>query len=125
MADAATAAAAAPAVSANVNAPSQPANANPAPAKAAEGQNTETKPAGQKFYEIEGERVSADEYKRMKSLASGSHKKFEEAALMRKEAENVLSKLRDPKQAIRLLEDPKLGLNRDQIVAAMEEWYNE
>lgn len=130
MSDAAPAAAAAPAVSANVNAPSQPANTTPPPAKAdapAKGsaENAETKPAGPKYYEIEGERVSADEYKRMKSLASGSHKKFEEAAQMRKEAENVLSKLRDPKQAIRLLEDPKLGLSREQIIGAMEEWYNE
>jgi hypothetical protein len=59
------------------------------------------------------------------SLAKGAHKRFEDAAKMRREAEGLLSRLRDPKEAIKLLNDPKLGLDKKQIQSAFEEWYQD
>lgn len=59
------------------------------------------------------------------SLSKGAFQKFEEAAKMRREAENVLSRLRDPREAVKLLNDPKMGLDKNQIREAFEEWYSE
>jgi hypothetical protein len=58
------------------------------------------------------------------SHADTANKRFEEAAALRKQAEGFLSKLRDPKQALSLLEDPALGLDSKQVREAMEEWYD-
>ncbi len=85
------------------------------------------KAAAPEYYEVpvDGkiERMTLDEMKRHVSLAKGSNKRFEEAAQMRKEAETLISNLKDPRKAIRTLQDPKFGLSKDQIAEAMEEWY--
>lgn len=70
-------------------------------------------------------KLPISELKKMAELGGAASKRFQEAAQMRREAENVLSQIRDPKKAMKLLSDPKLGLDKGQITEAMEEWYNE
>lgn len=86
-------------------------------------------PVEEEFWDVpvDGKTVKMTKAEILKeaSLARGSYKRFEEAAQMRREAENVLSRLRDPKEAIKFLNDPKLGLDQKQIRAAFEEWYEE
>jgi hypothetical protein len=57
------------------------------------------------------------------SLGFASDQRFQEAAKLKKQADTAIGKLRDPKQVINALQDPALGLNRDQIREAFEEWY--
>ena len=59
------------------------------------------------------------------SLSEAAQERFQEAAQMRKQAEAVLSRFRDPKAAIQALQDPSLGLTKQQIREAFEDWYTE
>ncbi len=58
------------------------------------------------------------------SQAEAAQQRFEEAAKMRKQAESVIGRLRDPDQVIEALLDPALGLSKDQIRAKFEDWYS-
>lgn len=57
------------------------------------------------------------------SLADAADERFNEAAAMRKQAEAIIARARDPQKVIELLEDPSLGLNPEQVKSAFEEWY--
>jgi hypothetical protein len=59
------------------------------------------------------------------SLSEAAQERFQEAAQMRKQAEAVLSRFRDPRAAIQALQDPSLGLTKEQIREAFEDWYTE
>ncbi len=71
------------------------------------------------------QRVTTDQLLKMAELGGAANRRFEEAAKMRKEAEAIISRSRNPKDAIKQLSDPKLGLKKEEIAAAMEEWYTE
>lgn len=67
---------------------------------------------------------------RAEIIAAASHgdaaqEKFREAAQMRKDAEGFMSKIRNPKEMMKLLQDPKLGLNQQEVRAEFENWYAE
>jgi hypothetical protein len=87
----------------------------------------DTKPATPEYFEIKSagktKRVTRDELVKLAELGDGADQKFQEAARMRKQAETYLAKMRDPKQAIALLQDPALGLDQQQVRAAFEDWY--
>ncbi len=68
-------------------------------------------------------KMTRDEMIQHASLGHAAQKRFQEAAQMKKQAESVLGRLRDPKQAISLLQDPSLGLNKEQVKEAFEQWY--
>lgn len=76
-------------------------------------------------FTIDGKKVrmSLSEMKRRVSLENTAQSRFEEAAKMRKQAESLLGRLKSPKDAIKLLQDPSLGLNQEEIRSAFEEWY--
>ncbi len=85
------------------------------------------KPAEPEYWEVpvDGKKVrmTRDEVLKEASLSRAANKRFEDAAAMRKQAEGLLEHLRDPRKAIKLLQDPKLGLNPDEVRSAFEEWY--
>lgn len=58
-------------------------------------------------------------------LVDTAYQNMESGAKAKKEAEALLSRLRDPKKAIELLNDPKMGLNPDEVRTAFEDWYHE
>lgn len=92
--------------------------AQPTPAKPPEPEWLEYVADGKK------QRVTKEEaLKRLLPLADTSYKRLEEAAAMRKQADSVLSKLKDPKKAIEFLQDPELGLKKEEVKAAFEDWY--
>lgn len=64
-----------------------------------------------------------DELLQRASLAEAAQERFNEAAKLRRQAEQVIGKLRDPKQVMTVLQDPALGLSKDAIRAQFEEWY--
>jgi hypothetical protein len=68
-------------------------------------------------------RMTRDELIQNASLGHAADRRFKEAAQLRKQAESVIGKLRDPKQVISALQDPALGLTKDQIREQFEEWY--
>lgn len=69
-------------------------------------------------------RVTKEEaLKRLLPLADTSYNRLEEAAAMRKQADSVLSRMKDPKKAIEFLQDPELGLKKEEVKAAFEDWY--
>jgi hypothetical protein len=70
-------------------------------------------------------KMTESELIREASLGRGAEKRFDEASQMRRQAEQLLGRLRDPKEAIKLLNDPQLGLDKNQIREAFEEWYSE
>lgn len=112
-----------------------PSTQSPGPANAGEmanGQDTASpsaavNSAAEEFDEItvDGrvERLSRAEIKRLASLAKGADKRFEESAKMRREAEALASRMRNPKDALELFEDPALGYDKAEVVQAMEDWY--
>lgn len=57
------------------------------------------------------------------SMSEAADQRFQEAAQMRKQAESVLGRMRDPEKVIELLMDPRLGLDKNQIRAKFEDWY--
>lgn len=76
---------------------------------------------------IEGKvvKMTKEELINAASLGSTAHKRFQEASHLKKQAESILGQLKDPKQALKLLNDPRLGLNQDEVKSAFEEWYYE
>lgn len=90
----------------------------PAPEKPAKPQVKE--------YKINGKIVKLTEEERDQyvSLGFASDERFKTAAQLRKQAEAVISKLRNPDSVIDALMDPALGLSKDQIRAKFEEWYD-
>lgn len=98
----------------------------PAPKAPAEGQ---PKQVAEEFFEVPSggkvKKVSKKELFEKYALADKAYENFEKGAAMRKEAESVLSKLKDPKEALKLLQDPKFGLSKDQIKGAFEDWYHD
>lgn len=58
------------------------------------------------------------------SQSEAADQKFQEAAQMRKQNEAALGRLKDPAQFIEALQDPALGLTKEQIREAMEAWYS-
>jgi hypothetical protein len=70
-------------------------------------------------------RVSLEDLKREYTLKQASFSRFEEAANMRKQADEVLGRLKDPNKALELLTDPKYGLSEDQVRSAFEKWYTD
>lgn len=85
------------------------------------------KPAAEEWFEVpvdgKTRKMTREELIKHASLGSAAHSRFEEAAKLRKQAETFLSKLRNPKDAISLLKDPKLGLNQEEIRSEFENWY--
>lgn len=69
-------------------------------------------------------KMTRDELIQHASMGHAAQKRFQEAAQLRKQTEAVVGKLRDPKSVIQALQDPALGLNKDQIREAFEEWYS-
>lgn len=68
-------------------------------------------------------RLSREELLQNASLGFAADQRFKEASQLRKQAEGVIGKLRDPNQVIETLLDPSLGLSKDQIKERFEEWY--
>ena len=68
-------------------------------------------------------KMTRDELVQYASAGHAADRRFKEAAQMRKQAETVIGKLRDPEQVISALMDPSLGLSKDQIRVKFEEWY--
>jgi hypothetical protein len=89
----------------------------------------DAKPAAPELFEIKvggkPKKVTRDELIKLAELGDGADQKFQEAAKLRKQAESYLAKMRNPKDAIALLQDPALGLSEEQVRAAFEEWYSE
>lgn len=92
--------------------------ATAAPAKAAPPKLYEVKVNGkvQKFTE---EQLIAKA-----SQSEASDQKFQEAAQMRKQNEAMLGRFKDPTKLMDALQDPSLGLSKDQIREALEAWYS-
>lgn len=86
-----------------------------------------TNPAVPELFEvkIDGKvvKMTREEVVRAASLGSAAQKRFAEASELTKKAEGVLSRMRDPKQAIAFLQDPALGLDKAQIRTEFENWY--
>lgn len=84
-------------------------------------------PAKPELFEVKVDgkvvKMTRDEILRQASLGHAADRRFQEAAQMRKQAEAVIGRIRDPKQVITALQDPALGLNKEQIREAFEEWY--
>lgn len=68
-------------------------------------------------------KFTEDEMLARAGMAEAAEQRFSEAAQMRKQAENVIGRLRDPNQVMDALMDPALGLNKQQIKAQFEAWY--
>ena len=106
-----------------------PLKAPPAAQAEAEVQAPDQAPAAEEWFEVpvDGKkiRMTKKELLAQASLAKAAHKRFEEASQMRKTAEDLLGRLRNPKDAIKLLNDPKLGLDQAEVQAAFEDWYAE
>lgn len=96
-------------------------------AVAAAGEKAEQTKTIEEFFDIKvdgkSKRMSREEVLRRASLADAADNRFEEAAAMRKQAEGLLSRMRNPKDAIALLQDPALGLDKEQVRVEFESWY--
>ncbi len=68
-------------------------------------------------------KLTRDEIMQHASLGLASDERFREGANLKKQAESVIGRLKDPKGVIAALQDPALGLSKDQIKVAFEEWY--
>lgn len=99
----------------------EPAKGKASPAKAPQ---QSTKP---ELFEVKVDgkiiKMTRDEILQQASLGHAADRRFKEAAAMRKQAESVVGRMRDPKQVIAALQDPALGLDKNQIREAFEEWY--
>lgn len=98
---------------------SQPGTKTPAKTAAADPQLHEMKWNGKT------ERVSLETMRKRAELAEGANERFQQAAALTKKAEATLGRLRDPKNAIAFLQDPALGLSKDEVVKEFEVWYAE
>lgn len=115
-----------------------PTPAIPAPAKGAEtGKASEGTKAGEtriaeaplELYEItingKTEKLTLAELKKQASLGKTATQRFEEAARVRAQADSLLARLKNPKEAIKVLQDPALGLSKEAVQEAFEDWYHE
>lgn len=128
-------AAAAPASSAaaNTTAPTTPPDRGSpgTPSKAPQGSDPSAQPAKSSSapelfdVKVDGKivKMTRDELIQHASMGHAADRRFKEAAAMRKQAEAVIGKLRDPKSVITALQDPALGLTKEQIREQFEEWY--
>lgn len=95
---------------------------------AAEKAQADPKPQTPKQYKLKvngKERTfSEEELISRAQLAEAAQERFNEAARLRKQAEGVVGRLRDPKQVMGALMDPSLGLSKEQIRETFEEWYS-
>lgn len=95
--------------------------------KAPHGADKPTTQAPPEYFELKvnGKKVklTRDELLQHASLGLASNERFEEAARLKKQAEAAIGKLKDPKNVINALQDPALGLTKDQIRQTFEEWY--
>lgn len=108
-----------------VQAPVSPVTATPAqtevksataPSKAAAPEIFEVKVNGKSV------RMTKEEVLNHASMSHAAQGKFEEAAKSRKQAESLISRMKsDP---ISALLDPALGLSKDQVREALENWYS-
>lgn len=78
-------------------------------------------------YKINGkvQKLTAAQRDQYVSLGFASDERFKEGANMRKQAEAVIGKLKDPKNVMQALQDPALGLTKEQIRESFEEWYTQ
>jgi hypothetical protein len=94
---------------------------------ATEKANPETVKAEPKLYEVKvngkTQKFTEEELISRASMSEAAQQRFNEAAQMRKQAESLIGRMRDPKQVIQVLQDPALGLSKDQIREQFEEWY--
>jgi hypothetical protein len=85
-------------------------------------------PAEKKHWEVKVngkvKRMSEEELLARATEADAAQERFREAAQLRKQAEALIGRLRDPHQVIDALMDPSLGLNKNQIRERFEEWYS-
>lgn len=65
--------------------------------------------------------MTLQQLKNAASISHAAYSRFEEASRMKKEADTLREGL--AKDMIKTLQDPKLGLTRDQIRAEFEAWY--
>lgn len=83
--------------------------------------------AAPEFFELKVngkvKKFTKDELLQHASLGLASDERFREGATLKKQAEAVIGKLKDPKNVITALQDPALGLSKEQIKNAFEEWY--
>lgn len=86
-------------------------------------------PAKEELFEVvvDGKpaKMTREELIRHASLGKQAYSKFEEAAKLRKEADDKLGKIKTPKDAMRFLTDPKNGYDANEVRTAFEEWYAE
>lgn len=120
----APAASAAPATDAPATTPAESSlGTTKAPASAAPA-----KPAAPKLYEVKVngkvQKFTEEQLIARASQSEASDQKFQEAAQMRKQNEAMLGRFKDPTKLMDALQDPSLGLSKDQIREAMESWYN-
>ena len=66
-----------------------------------------------------------EEWDKSASLGMTSYERLQEAAKIKKEAEGKLERIKNPKDAIKFLNDPENGYKPDEVRAAFEEWYHE
>jgi hypothetical protein len=100
---------------------------SPDPAASRAGTQAPAQAAKAEAYEIKFNgktvKLTKDELLQHASLGLASDERFREGANLKRQAETVIGKLKDPKGVIAALQDPALGLSKDQIKAAFEEWY--
>lgn len=91
----------------------------------AEPSNANSTRSAEEFYDvkIDGKvhKMSREELISHAQMSKAAHAKFEEAAKVRKQMERIAQTVK--KNPIEALMDPSLGLSKNQIRAAMEEWY--
>jgi hypothetical protein len=68
-------------------------------------------------------KYTEDEMVARARMAESADERFSEAAKIKKQAEAVIGRIRDPEQMMDALMDPALGLSKDQIRAKFEAWY--
>lgn len=99
-------------------APTTPAKTDPAAAGNSKAELYDVKVNGKVV------KMTLDELRQHASLGFASDDRFKEAAKLRKQAEGVIGKLRNPDQVMDALLDPALGYTKDQIRQKIEDWYN-
>lgn len=68
-------------------------------------------------------RMSKNEVLNYASMSHAANSKFEEAAKLRKSVDKIISTAKD--NPIQALMDPALGLTKEQIRVAVEQWYHD
>jgi hypothetical protein len=68
-------------------------------------------------------KLTQEEWDRAASLGLTATERLQHAAGLTKKAEAALNRLKNPREAIKFLQDPELGLSKEAIREAFEEWY--